>query len=109
MDQIAHLDGVAWRCGVVAAGWLTQLTLGCEIKCLDDGPAGYAAIFGRRFLPGGDDIARLALEHEMAVAARGNGKPVVAAYGFAEDEAKRNRVGIWSSNFMHGGCCTGQG
>lgn len=103
MDQIAHFNDVAWRCGVVSAGWLTQLTLGYEVKCLNEGSAGYAAIFGRCFLPSGEDIAKLALEQGMALAARQNGQPIVSAYGLIEDEARKEKAGIWSSNFVHGG------
>ncbi|MGI2036343.1 thermonuclease family protein [Rhizobium panacihumi] len=103
MDQIAHYNDVAWRCGVVSAGWLTQLTLGYEVKCLEEGSAGYASIYGRCFLPNGDDIAKLALEAGMALAARQNGQPIESTYGLIEDEARKKKAGIWSSNFVHGG------
>ena len=103
MDQVAHFNDVAWRCGVVSAGWLTQLTLGYEIKCLDEGPAGYAAIYGRCFLPSGEDIAKLALEQGMALAARENGQVIENTYGLIETEARKKKAGIWSSNFVHGG------
>lgn len=103
MDGIAHFKGVAWRCGVVSAGWLTQLTLGYEIKCLEEGSAGYAAIYGRCFLPSGEDIAKLALEQGMAMAARKEGTPIERSYGVLEDVARQNGAGIWSSSFMHGG------
>ena len=100
MNQVAHLNDVPWRCGVVSAGWLTQLTLGYEIKCLDEGEAGYAAIYGRCFLPSGEDIAKLALKEGMAFAARKGGEPIESAYGIIEAGARRERVGIWSSNFV---------
>lgn len=103
MDQFAHLNDVAWRCGVVSAGWLTQLTLGLEVRCLDEGKAGYAAFHGRCFLPTGEDIAKLALEQGMALAARENGEPVENTYGLIEAEARKKRAGIWSSSFLHGG------
>lgn len=89
MGQIAHFNDVAWRCGVVSAGWLTQLTFGYEVKCLNEGSAGYAAIYGRCFLPSGEDIAKLALEQGMALASRQNGQPIVGAYGLIEDEARK--------------------
>lgn len=103
LDQVAHFNGVAWRCGVVSAGWLTQLTLGYEVKCLEEQAGGYATIFARCFLPSGEDIARLALEQGMAWAARDNGLPIEGTYGLIEDEARNKKTGIWSSNFEHGG------
>ncbi|MDR6671246.1 thermonuclease family protein [Rhizobium sp. 1399] len=103
LDQKAHYQNVAWPCGIVAAGWLTQLTLGYEIKCLEEGQAGYAAIYGRCYLPSGEDIAKLALEQGMALAARQNGQPIVNAYGLIEEKARSSQTGIWSSNFVHGG------
>lgn len=103
MDGIAHYQDVGWRCGVVSAGWLTQLTLGYEINCLEEGSDGYAAIYGRCFLPSGEDIAKLALELGMAMAARKEGAPIERSYGVLEDVARQKRAGIWSSSFVHGG------
>lgn len=103
MEGIAHLNHVAWPCGVVSAGWLTQLTLGYDIKCLEEGSAGYAAIYGRCVLPSGEDIAKLALEQGMAIAARKDGRPIERGYGLIEDVARQKRAGIWPSSFVHGG------
>ncbi|MEJ7014826.1 hypothetical protein [Sinorhizobium meliloti] len=57
LEQRAFFNGVGWPCGIVAAGWLTQITLGYEIKCIDEGSAEYATFYGRCFLPSGEDIA----------------------------------------------------
>lgn len=103
LEQRAFFNGVAWPCGIVAAGWLTQTTLGYEIKCMDEGSAGYAASYGRCFLPGGEDIAKLALEQGMAIAKRENGEPIEERYGLIEAEARKKKVGIWSSNFESDG------
>jgi len=103
-SQVAHLNGVAWPCGAVATGWLTQLTLGYRIECLEEGraPDQYATILARCFLPTGEDIARLALEEGLAWAVYEDGEPVVREYGPLEQEAKGQKRGLWSSNFMLG-------
>jgi endonuclease YncB( thermonuclease family) len=103
-DQLAHLAGVAWPCGAVATGWLTQKTLGYEIDCVEEGRAEdlYATMLVRCFLPSGEDIARLALSKGLAWVEYDDGDPVVPEYVPLEEEAKRERRGIWSSNFMLG-------
>lgn len=102
LKQSAFYNGVAWPCGIVAAGWLTQMTLGFQIKCLDEGPAGYATFYGRCFLPSGEDIAKLALEQGLAVAKRENGEPIEQSYALIEQQARDKKAGLWSSNFYIG-------
>lgn len=104
VSQVAHLNGVAWPCGAVATGWLTQLTLGYQIDCLDEGRAEdqYATVLVRCFLPSGEDIARLALREGMAWVMYQDGQPIVPEYVAVEEEARSERRGIWSSNFMLG-------
>ena len=102
LEQRAYFNGVAWPCGIVAAGWLTQITLGYVIKCIDEGSAEYATFFGRCFLPSGEDIAKLALKQGMAVAKRDNGEPIEESYGLLEAEAREKKAGLWSSNFQSG-------
>lgn len=101
-NQLAHLNGVAWPCGAVATGWLTQQTLGYQIECLEEGRAElqYATVLVRCFLPNGEDIARSALREGLAWASYQDGKPVVPEYVGVEEEARKQRRGIWSSNFM---------
>ncbi|ELT51188.1 thermonuclease family protein [Brucella intermedia] len=101
-NQLAHLNGVAWPCGAVATGWLTQQTLGYHIECLEEGRAEreYATVLVRCFLPSGEDIARLALREGLAWAAYEEGNPVVPEYVSVEEEARSQRRGVWSSNFM---------
>lgn len=103
-NQVAHLNGVAWPCGAVATGWLTQLTLGYRIDCIEEGraPDQYATILARCFLPSGEDIARLALEEGLAWVVYEQGEPVVREYGAVEKEARSQKRGLWSSNFMLG-------
>lgn len=103
LEQRAFFNGVGWPCGIVAAGWLTQITLGYEIKCIDEGSAEYATFYGRCFLPSGEDIAKLALEKGMAIAKRVNGEPIEESYGLIEAEAREKKAGVWSSNFQSGG------
>jgi endonuclease YncB( thermonuclease family) len=103
LEQRAFFNGVGWPCGIVAAGWLTQITLGYEIKCIDEGSAEYATFYGRCFLPSGEDIAKLALEKGMAIAKRENGEPIEQSYGLIEAEAREKKAGLWSSNFQSGG------
>jgi len=103
LEQRAFFNGVSWPCGIVAAGWLTQITLGYEIKCIDEGSAEYATFYGRCFLPSGEDIAKLALEKGMAIAKRENGEPIEQSYGLIEAEAREKKAGLWSSNFQSGG------
>lgn len=103
LEQRAFFNGVGWPCGIVAAGWLTQITLGYEIKCIDEGSAEYATFYGRCFLPTGEDIAKLALKQGMAIAKRENGEPIEESYGFLEAEAREKKAGLWSSNFQSGG------
>ncbi|MAN77410.1 MAG: hypothetical protein CML24_09510 [Rhizobiales bacterium] len=104
VNQIAHLNGLAWPCGAVATGWLTQLTLGYEIECLNEGRAedAYATVLVRCFLPSGEDIASLALKEGMAWVLYHEGEPVVSEYLLTQEQARKERRGIWSSNFMLG-------
>lgn len=103
-NQVAHLNGVAWPCGAVATGWLTQLTLGYRIDCLEEGraPLEYATVLARCYLPSGQDIAKLALQDGLAWAVYEDGEPVVREYGPLQQEAKEQKRGLWSSNFMLG-------
>jgi endonuclease YncB( thermonuclease family) len=104
ISQVAHLNGVAWPCGAVATGWLTQLTLGYQIECLEEGraPKQYATVLARCFLPTGEDIAKLALEEGLAWALHEDRKPIVREYQTVEQEARSQKRGLWSSNFMLG-------
>jgi endonuclease YncB( thermonuclease family) len=101
-SQLAHLNGVAWPCGAVATGWLTQQTLGYPIDCLEEGRAEreYATVLVRCFLPGGEDIARAALREGLAWVAYRDGRPIVPEYVGVEEEARGQRRGVWSSNFL---------
>lgn len=102
-DQLAHLNGVAWPCGVVATGWLTQKTLGYQIDCLEERRSEheYATVLVRCFLPSGEDLAKLALSEGLAWSVYGDdGQPVVREYAPLEEEARSQRRGLWSSNFM---------
>lgn len=103
LHQRAFYRGVSWPCGAVAAGWLTQQTLGFPLTCLVEGDAGYAAYFARCYLPDGSDIARKALREGMAIATRGAGRFVVPEYADFENEARSQHKGLWSSTFEVGG------
>lgn len=100
--QVAHLNGVAWPCGAVATGWFTMQTLGLPIECLEEGRAAdqYATILARCFLPTGEDIAKLALEEGLAWVIHHDGQPIVRDYEAIEQEARNERRGLWSSNFL---------
>lgn len=103
-SQVAHLNGVAWPCGAVATGWLTQLTLSYQIQCLEEGRARdqYAIVLARCFLPTGEDIAKLALEEGLAWTLHEDGQPIVREYQTVEQDARSQKRGLWSSNFMLG-------
>lgn len=103
-NQRAHLNGIAWPCGAVATGWLTQTTLGYDVDCLEVAPSetDYATVLVRCFLPDGEDIAKLALQEGMAWTVDQDGGEVDPAYAQIESEARLHRRGIWSSNFMRG-------
>lgn len=102
LRQIAHLEGIAWPCGAVSTGWLTQLTLGYEIEWIEERQAEdlYATMLVRCFLPSGENIARLALAEGMVWLAYEDGMPMVQEYISVEENARNRRRGIWSSNFI---------
>lgn len=99
INQRAHYQGISWPCGAVAAGWLTENTLGYTIRCLKEGAGGYATVLGRCFLPDGSDVAKKALAEGMAIAARDEGILIVPEYESFEKIARSKSLGIWSSTF----------
>jgi endonuclease YncB( thermonuclease family) len=98
--QRAFYHHIAWPCGAVATGWLTQHTLGAKITCMAIKDAGYAAYAARCFLPDGSDIAAKALTEGMLIGARIGGHLVDPSYAPYENDAKAQRKGLWSSSFQ---------
>lgn len=97
--QKAKLDGIAWPCGAVSTSWLVSQTLARTSECrptrlLKGG--GYRA----QCFAGSHDIGAEGLKAGMYVPPAPPGDRVLPGYKELEAEARRERAGLWSSDFV---------
>ncbi|WP_332066261.1 hypothetical protein [Bartonella sp. CB189] len=97
--QKAKLNDQEWPCGAVTTAWLVTKILGKNLSCkqatIRNGIS-YAQCFVQ-----GIDLAETGLAEGMLVISKDNQDPVPIQYINAEAIARKNKIGIWSSNFIH--------
>jgi endonuclease YncB( thermonuclease family) len=93
-DQLCFRGNLAWRCGLDAINALDRMIEGREIQCEERDRDRYHRIIASCRL-GSTDIARWLVETGWAVAYRRFSEEYVVF----EEQARRGRVGIWTSNF----------
>ncbi|AFR26679.1 hypothetical protein RM11_0973 [Bartonella quintana RM-11] len=95
--QKAKLSDQEWPCGAVTTAWLVTKTLGQDLSCkqaLMRNGIHYAQCFVE-----GIDLAEVGLSEGMLVLSKENKNPVPGQYHSAEEAARNNKVGLWSSDF----------
>ncbi|WP_019220065.1 thermonuclease family protein [Bartonella florencae] len=95
--QKAKLNGQEWPCGAVTTAWLVTKTLGQNLSCKQ--ALKHNGIFYAQCFVDGVDLAEAGLAEGMLVLAKENKNPIPAQYRHAEEIARNNKVGLWSSNF----------
>ncbi|EJF74263.1 hypothetical protein [Bartonella birtlesii] len=96
--QKAKLNDQEWPCGAVTMAWLVTKTLGQNLSCkqaLMHNGISYAQCF-----VGGVDLAEAGLAEGMLVLAKENKNPIPTQYRHAEEIARNNKIGLWSSDFI---------
>ncbi|WP_273760280.1 hypothetical protein [Bartonella sp. ML70XJBT.G] len=95
--QKAKLNDQEWPCGAVTTAWLVTKTLGRSLSCkqalMHNGIA-YAQCF-----VDGVDLAEAGLAEGMLVLSKESKDPVPTQYRSAEEIARKNKIGLWSSEF----------
>lgn len=87
--------GTSWRCGRAATAHLASLIDGRKVECTVEAPAGAGAAV-KCASQGIEDVAALVVQSGFAVV-NGHGKP----YRAAQDEARRNKSGLWIGKFTN--------
>ncbi|MBZ6078823.1 thermonuclease family protein [Microvirga puerhi] len=98
-DQRAALDGQPWPCGAVATAWLVQATLGKAVTCIPAGADAHRRILARCATQDHGDLAAAMIRAGIAVAYRYRGRPTEQAYADLEEQARKDRKGLWQSEF----------
>ncbi|WP_375687701.1 MULTISPECIES: hypothetical protein [unclassified Bartonella] len=95
--QKARLNDQEWPCGVVTMAWLVTKTLGQDLSCkqaLMHNGVYYAQCFVQ-----GVDLAEAGLTEGMFVLSKEGKNPIPVRYHHAEEKARGNKIGLWSSDF----------
>ncbi|VEJ45882.1 hypothetical protein [Bartonella vinsonii] len=95
--QKAKLNDQEWPCGVVTTAWLVTKTLGQNLSCkqaLMHNGISYAQCFIE-----GVDLAEIGLAEGMLVLSKEKKNPLPIQYRIAEEKARNNKIGLWSSEF----------
>ncbi|WP_375653200.1 MULTISPECIES: thermonuclease family protein [unclassified Bartonella] len=95
--QKARLNDQEWPCGAVTTAWLVTKTLGQDLSCkqaLMHNGVYYAQCFVQ-----GVDLAEEGLKEGMLVLSKEEKNPIPAQYHHAEEKARGNKIGLWSSDF----------
>lgn len=94
-DQTCQKDGQSWACGEAAKEQLAGLVAGQRVECLGQGVDQHGRVLAVCYA-GGFELNRVMVEQGWAAAYREFSDDYVAA----ELQAKRNGLGIWSSNVV---------
>ncbi|WP_375650858.1 hypothetical protein [Bartonella sp. OT172YNZD] len=95
--QKARLNDQEWPCGAVTTAWLVTKTLGQDLSCkqaLMHNGVYYAQCFVQ-----GVDLAEVGLTEGMLVLSKEGKNPIPTQYHYAEEKARNNKIGLWSSDF----------
>lgn len=93
--QVCERAGQQWACGEAAASALKALTAGREITCNPMGQDRYQRTIAVCRSPEGLDINEALVRSGVAVAYRRYSSDYITI----EEEARRNRQGLWGSKF----------
>ncbi|WP_175868933.1 hypothetical protein [Bartonella gabonensis] len=95
--QKAKLKDQEWPCGAVTMAWLVTKTLGQDLSCkrafMHNG-----VYYAQCFVQGGD-LAEAGLTEGMLILSKEGKNPIPAQYHHAEEKARDNKIGLWSSDF----------
>ena len=94
-DQTCQKDGAPWACGQIAKDQLAALVTAQRVECRGQDKDQYGRIVAVCSI-GYDELNRIMVEQGWAVAYRQFGDNYVPA----ELQAKAQRLGIWSSEFV---------
>lgn len=94
LDQACQRDGQSWSCGAAAKDLLNSLIRGKSVFCSQTGTDQYQRVLAR-CVAGTTDLNRTMVASGYAVAFRRYSTDYVSA----EDSAKVNKRGLWSSKF----------
>jgi endonuclease YncB( thermonuclease family) len=94
LDQSCQRDSQSWACGTAAKDLLNSLIRGKSVFCSQTGTDQYGRVLAR-CVAGSTDLNRVMVASGYAVAFRRYSSDYVSA----EDSAKVNKRGIWSSKF----------
>ncbi|WP_336279629.1 thermonuclease family protein [Bartonella sp. CB175] len=95
--QKAKLNDQEWPCGAVTTAWLVTKILGKKLSCkqaIVKNGINYAQCFVQ-----GVDLAEAGLAEGMLVVSKDSENPIPIQYLSAEETARKNKVGLWSSDF----------
>lgn len=95
--QRAKLNDQEWPCGVLTMAWLVTKTLGRSLSCKQvvvQNGVSYAQCFVDDI-----DLAEEGLAEGMLVLAKESKDPLPVQYRHAEEVARNNKIGLWSSDF----------
>ncbi|WP_455481755.1 hypothetical protein V4P56_04635 [Bartonella sp. B35(2025)] len=95
--QKAKLNNQEWPCGAVTTAWLVTKTLGQDLSCkqaIIQNGVYYAQCFVQ-----GIDLAEAGLAEGMLLLSKDNKNPIPTQYLSAEETARNNKIGLWSSDF----------
>ncbi|WP_413154772.1 hypothetical protein [Bartonella sp. cb54] len=95
--QKAKLNDQEWPCGAVTTAWLVTKTLGQDLLCkqaIMRNGIHYAQCFVH-----GVDLAEAGLAEGMFIISKDSKTPAPIHYLRVEEIARKNKVGLWSSDF----------
>lgn len=96
--QKAKLNDQEWPCGAVTTAWLVTKTLGRNLSCKQ--AFVHNGIFYAQCFVDGIDLAETGLLEGMLVISKDRKNPVPQQYRSAENIARNNKIGLWSSHFI---------
>ncbi|MEO4002105.1 thermonuclease family protein [Mesorhizobium sp. CAU 1732] len=97
--QKAKLAGFDWPCGVVAAAWLVSSTMSRPVECRPTRILKGGGYWAQCFVEN-RDIGAEGIRVGMYVLAAPAGEVALPRYSELEENARQDREGLWSSEFM---------
>ncbi|PIT70125.1 hypothetical protein [Bartonella tribocorum] len=95
--QKAKLKNQEWPCGVVTMAWLVTKTLGYDLSCKQ--AFMHNGVYYAQCFVQGVDLAEAGLTEGMLVLSKEGKNPIPKQYYHAEEKARDNKIGLWSSDF----------
>lgn len=95
--QKAKLNDQEWPCGAVTTAWLVTKTLGQDLSCKQN--LMHNGVYYAQCFVQGVDLAEAGLAEGMLVLSKESKNPLPVQYRHAEETARNNKIGLWSSSF----------